>query len=182
MNEEEQLATNIYIDLINIIDDESLIELIKEDHHIISNVKKVSKTVFDFFVKTYGEHSMGVIKNIPDSFLEQVLQENGEAIMFLKNDPSIKLQKIAVKNHCGAIFYIKSPSESVIIESIKYIDFDMYNEEEFLTHYYPLISTPKIFWNLFNKFAHDENSLNSLKNHKYYKDDAHLIIRILNQN
>lgn len=172
----------IYKDLLNLVDEDLLILLIEKDKNLISLIDNPTSKICNIFIKRYGEHSIGLIQNIPESVLKDILEENGEAIMFLKHDPSVRLQKIAVKNHCGAIFHMNNPSNSVILESIKYIDFDMFEAIQFVVYYYRLIKSPKIFWKLYEKLSHDETSLRYLKNHKYYKDDAKLIMDILKTN
>lgn len=155
MNRNFPLEIKLYIDFLNIIDDETLIDVIDNGSYFLKYVKNPSKKV-----------QLAAIRI------------NINCLLDIKN-PSEQVQLEAIKNDICSITYIEKPCESTQFFAIKNYDKE-YDEEWFINNCLNKIQDSKMLNILYNKVQLPKSKLKITKS-KSWKDYANLILEVINE-
>ena len=190
-----KLELSIFIDLLNIVDEDTCISMLNSPPHMIKYIKNPSEAV-QLAAVTENGNSIGFLKNPSEAVQVAAMNENIYAIQYIKNpkeflqllavnhdgfciqyikNPSEQIQLEAVKQDGKSIRYIKQPSEQVQLESVKKAsEFAIYEFESFMRNCNKKINSSKALNLLYKKAP--EQFKEKIKSHKHYKSDAELVL------
>ena len=168
----KKLKELLYKDFLNIIDEETQINIISIQEYDMGSdlryIKKPSEAV-QLLAIGYYPHEIEYIKNPSKKVQLKAVQEDPSSIEYIKN-PSEEVQLKAIQGDSFSIEYIKNPSEIVQFEAIKTINNWVY----FMEFPYKKISSPKVISVLYKKAP--EEFKEKIRFHKQYRSDAQIVL------
>lgn len=177
MNKSEQLTLECLIDLLNIIDDDSLIACLKqyyfEPNSPIQNqrVRKIGYLIKPSLLFAY-------IKKPSISVIEQVALHDPEILKYVKNS-SDEIQLKVLNINLKYIRYFRTISIKIQHEAV-----NLYNNRNIYNHdFIPIFLkykhlTPVVLLKLLDK-TDNKHHQEMIKKHKNYKNDAKIILSMI---
>lgn len=169
------LEVQIYIDLLNKCDEDSLIYLAKKDSEFsLEFIKDASEKVQLAAVSNNGSEICWIKKPSERVQLEAI--KNDPYIFRFLNKPTELVKMEIVKKNGLNLLFISNPSRMIQIESINNIK-DHYR---FFEDCFDKITDPVALSHLFKK-TKDSYYKKLIKESKFWKDEANLIIEVMNK-
>ena len=165
------LRSIIYIDLLNLVDEETKKFFISDNAYIIQAITNPSPEMQLEAVRK-NPNSIKYIKNPSELVQLEAVKINGYALVYIKN-PSEEVQLEAVKQRGSTIQYIKTPSEQVQLEAIKNLNC-IKDWNIFMQYSRKKINDSKALNLLYQKVSTEYKE--QIKTHPNYKSDAQIII------
>lgn len=162
---------SIYIDFLNIVDEDTCISMLNSRQNMIECIKNPSEKVQLFCIKS-NRYYIRYISNPCIEVQLKAVKNDGTLIRYIKK-PNETVQLEAIKQNQHVIMFIKKPCELAQIESCKNIS----NFHDFMHYSYDYIKSPKALSILYKQAPDIYKEI--IQKHKNYKSDAKLILESL---
>lgn len=158
---------------IQYLTEELQIAHLKKDGHLIQYIPNPSE-IAQLTAIENDSSSLKYIKNPSEAVQLEAVSRNGYMIEFIPN-PSEQVQLMAVTRNMTSISLINNPNSKVQAMAIQNIN-DPFIANTFMIYGFDKINDPLVLLNLYKK-TNDSR----IKKSKHWKDDANLIIEVINE-
>lgn len=163
----------IYSDFLSICDKKTLFSELK-NAAISKYINNPSKEVQLYAIKL-GAWVIEYIKNPCFEAQKMAVEYDGGLISSISN-PNEQIQLLAVKQNGLSIKYIKNPSKEVQLQAIN----NFSHEASFIIYCLPKITDFQVLYKLYNSVKIPV-SKEYIQKSPYWKDDASLILEVINE-